>query len=194
LFLLHFFLVLTVACHDTFLVLAQCDTLLPGALESYWKKGKQLTAAALGQTLPPSNPLGEILTAYIHSTGVEGGYGFFAPGVPNSYKLVFELHYGDGRIEYELPHISGSATGVRLSTLLEYIGRTDYDPLREVMVKMLTYSIWQAHPDATTIRTVFGYIEEPDASEANKGKQESYKFLYAYDFRFSSPTTRSKTP
>ena len=80
------------------------------------------------------------LTAYLHAAGVEGGYGFFAPAVPDSYKVVFELHHGDGRIDYDLPRVSGRATGMRLTTLLDYIGRTQYEPLRELMLKNLAYS------------------------------------------------------
>jgi hypothetical protein len=192
--LLHLFLLATVSSHDTLSVLAQGHTLFPDAFESYWQKAKWLAALTLGQTLTSSNPLRQGLTAYIHCAGIEGGYGFFAPGVPNSYKLVFELHYNDGRVEYELPHISDPAMDVRFSSLLDYIGRTEYDPLRELMLKVLTYSAWQEHSDAATIRTVFGIIEEPSAAEASQGKKESYKFLYAYDFSFPSPQTPSKSP
>ncbi len=124
------------------------------------------------------------ITAYIHATGIEGGYGFFAPSVPDSYKLVFELHYPDGRVEYELPHVADAATGLRLSTLLDQIGRTEYDPLREVMLKMLAYSMWEAHPDASVIRAVFGFVALSTAEEAMEGKTESYYSLYAYDFTF----------
>lgn len=191
-FFLHFFLVLTVSCQQTFWILAGGYTGLPHSFDKYWRKAEELTADVLGQTLGLSNPLRQGLTAYIHSTGIEGGYGFFAPNVPNSYKLVFELHYSDGHIEYDLPHVSGAATGLRLTSLLDRIGRSQYEPLRELMLKMLAYSIWREHPDAITIRAVFGYVDVPSAVELNEGKKESYNFLYAYDFSFPSQSTDSQ--
>jgi hypothetical protein len=49
------------------------------------------------------------ITVYLHSAGIEAGYGFFAPNVPPNYKLVFELHYPDGRIDYEIPTVNSAA-------------------------------------------------------------------------------------
>jgi hypothetical protein len=184
--LLHLFLVLTVSCQQTLWILAGGYTSLPHSLDKYWYKAQRLTTALLGQTLAVSNPVREGITGYIHSTGIEGGYGFFAPGVPSSYKLVFELHYDDGRVEYELPRVNGVAAGLRFTSLLDQIGRTEYDPLREVMLKMLAYSTWREHPGATVIRAVFGYVDVPSAVDVQQGKRESYNFLYAYDFVFPS--------
>jgi hypothetical protein len=183
----HFFLIVAVSCRATFSVLGLGLTWLPPSLKPQWETAEHMANAALGQTLPYSNPLRQSVPAYLHAVGTEGGYGFFAPGVPSSYKLVFEVRSADGRVEYELPHFGGTAAGVRFLTLLDYIGRTDYDPLRQVMMKMLAYSVWQKHPDATLIRAVLGYVQEPTMTEAKAGKKESYKFLYAYDFRFSKP-------
>jgi hypothetical protein len=182
--LLHLFLVLIVSCQQTVWILAGGYTSLPHSLEKYWYKAQRFSTALLGQTLAVSNPVREGITTYIHSTGIEGGYGFFAPGVPSSYKLVFELHYPDGRVEYELPRVSGEAAGLRFTSLLDQVGRTQYDPLREVMLKMLAYSIWREHPSATIIRTVFGYVDVPSAAGVKQGEKESYNFLYAYDFSF----------
>jgi len=183
-FLLHFFLLLTVSCQQTFWLLANGYTSLPSSLENYWRKAEAVTGLALGQGFGLVNPLRQTESSYIQSAGIEGGYGFFAPGVPNSYKLVFELHYDDGRVEYDLPHVKDVATGLRLSSLLDQIGRTPYEPLRQLMVKMLAYAIWQEHPGAISVRAVFGYVETPSTAESSEGKQETYNFLYAYDFSF----------
>jgi hypothetical protein len=181
---LHAFFVITVSIQQTFWVLAQGYTSLPKFLETYWWKVEGVSTEALGQTLSLSNPLRQTVTAYINGTGIEGGYGFFAPSVPDSYKLVLELHYPDGRVEYELPRVSDTAAGVRVATLLDQLGRTGYDQMREIMIKMLAYSVWQDHPEATVIRAVFGFVALPTIEEAKQGKTESYHFLYAYDFSF----------
>jgi hypothetical protein len=181
---LHAFLVLIVSIQQTFWVMAEGYTSLPKFLEKYWWKVEALSTEALGQTLSLSNPLRQSVSAYINATGIEGGYGFFAPSVPDSYKLVLELHYPDGRVEYELPRVSDTAAGVRVATLLDQLGRTGYDQMREIMIKMLAYSVWQDHPDATVVRAVFGFVALPSIEEAKQGKTESYHFLYAYDFSF----------
>lgn len=183
-FLLHAFLVLIVSIQQTFWVMAEGYTSLPKFLEKYWWKVEALSTEAFGQTLSLSNPLRQSVSAYINATGIEGGYGFFAPSVPDSYKLVLELHYPDGRVEYELPRVSDTAAGVRVATLLDQLGRTGYDQMREIMIKMLAYSVWQDHPDATVVRAVFGFVALPSIEEAKQGKTESYHFLYAYDFSF----------
>ena len=183
-FLLHAFLVLIVSIQQTFWVMAEGYTSLPKFLEKYWWNVEALSTEALGQTLSLSNPLRQSVSAYINATGIEGGYGFFAPSVPDSYKLVLELHYPDGRVEYELPRVSDTAAGVRVATLLDQLGRTGYDQMREIMIKMLAYSVWQDHPDATVVRAVFGFVALPSIEEAKQGKTESYHFLYAYDFSF----------
>ena len=150
--------------------------------------------AALGQHLAASNPTRQALATYLHIAGIEKGYGYFAPNVPASYKVVFELHYRDGSVEYQLPHVHSAAAGLRLACLLDEIARTRHDTLREYLVKMLAHSIWRDHPDVTAIRAVFGSISLPSIDEFEHGKRESYEFLYAYDFSRTDKATELETP
>ena len=73
------------------------------ALEPHWRVLEDATFTVLGQKLPPNNPMRETIAFYLHAAGIEAGYGYFAPNVPYSYKLVFELTYPNGTTEYELP-------------------------------------------------------------------------------------------
>lgn len=189
--LVHFYLVVAVSCHDTLSDLARGLTWLPPGTEKYWQKAEALAGDAMGASLSDSNPFRAAATFYLYSAGIESGYGFFAPNVPNSNKLVFELHYADGHVEYELPHVKDAAAGLRLTTLLSYVGQTDYEPLRQLILKMLAYSIWQEHPEAATVRAVYGYVSEPSLSEARRGAKESYQFLYAYEFSFRAKPAAS---
>jgi len=66
--------------------------------------------------------------------------GYFAPKCARQLQTRFELHYPDGRVEYELPSVSSAAAGLRIAGLLDNIGRTQYDVLREHLVKMLALS------------------------------------------------------
>jgi hypothetical protein len=187
-------LLVSVSLQETLWIIARGYTFLPRSLEKRCEQAQAFMSAALGRGLLRSNPLRQTIGSYLHIAGIDKGYAYFAPGVPNSYKLVFELHYPNGRTEYELPRVSGDAAGLRLVSLLDHVGRTEYDPLREIMLKMLAYSAWQEHPDVINIRAAFGYIHEPTAADASRGKTASYEFMYAYDFSFSEDQSNSEIP
>jgi hypothetical protein len=193
-FLGHFFLLFAICCRDTLSVVARGYTFLPDFVNAYSQKAETIISNGLGEGLASSNPIRQAITIYTHASGIEAGYGFFAPNVPDNYKLVFEIHYVDGRVEYELPRARSVAAGLRLSTLIDNIGETRYDELREVMVKMMAYSIWREHRDATLIRAVLGLVLLPTPGEFQRGTKESYEFTYAYDFRFSSSSGPAEKP
>lgn len=134
------------------------------------------------------------LLAYLHVAGIERAYGYFAPNVPVSYKLIFELHYPDGRVEYELPRGNSAAADLRLATLLDEIGHTHHEALREYLVKMLARSTWREYPEVKTIRAVFGSRNLPTMDQFESGIRESYEFLYAYDFSLGEESSQSKAP
>jgi hypothetical protein len=181
-FSLHFLLIISFSLRDTLWLVARGPTIFPFSCRSYSQKAEGIVSGLLGQRLEASNPVRQVLATYLHIAGIETGYGYFAPNVPGSYKLVFELHYPDGRVEYELPRVGSTAAGLRVAGLLDKIGRTPYDALRERLVKMLAQSIWRQHPEVKTIRAVFGSTRLPSLSEFERGKRESSDFLYAYDF------------
>jgi len=183
-FALHFVLILLVCFHDTFSIFSRSATLLPTALRGFWSRAADVCAAPLGLNTAAANPLRRVLRAYLNIAGIDAGYSYFAPNVPDSYKLVFELHYPDGHLEYELPQVQGQATGLRFATLLDEIAETSYEPLRAMMVKMVTYSVWQEHHEAVKIRAVLGYVELPSPADFRRGEKESYHTLVAYDFDF----------
>jgi hypothetical protein len=159
-------------------------TIFPSPFRIYSQKAEGIVSVLLCQRLAASNPIRQMLATYLHIAGIETGYGYFAPNVPGSYKLVFELHYSDGRVEYELPSVSSAAAGLRVAGLLDKIGRTPYDALREHLIKTLAQSVWRQHPEVKTIRAVFGSTRLPNVDEFERGKRESYDFLYAYDSLF----------
>jgi len=179
---LHFLLIISVSCRETLRLIAQGPTILPSSFKSCSQEAETTVSIALGQRLWASNPVRQALATYLHISGIEASYGYFAPNVPGSYKLVFELHYRDGRVEYELPSVSSAAAAFRIAGLLDNIGRTRSDALREVLVKIMAQSIWREHPDVETVRAIFGSIGLPSVRDFEHGKRESYEFLYAYDF------------
>ena len=165
------------------------QTIFPSSFDSFSQKAEKGTAAALSRHLPGSNPFRQTLTTYLHLAGIETSYGYFAPNVSGSYNLVFELHYPDGRVEYELPRVNSAAAGLRIAGLLDEIGHTRSDAFREHMVKMMASSIWHEHPEVKTMRAILGSVILPGVTDFERGKAESFEFLYAYDFSLSNEST-----
>lgn len=193
-FAAHFFFVGVVSCRELFWFLSQGRTIFPPSFNSYWAKAEDLGSGVLLQNLGAPTTLRKSVTTYVHLAGIESGYGFFAPNVPGTCKLVFELHYPDGRTESRVPGVSSNASGLRVATLLDKIGRPQYDSLREVIIKMLASAVWREHSDATMIRAVFGVVMLPTAEEFQHGARESSEFLYSYDFDFQSAKPKPPNP
>lgn len=191
---LHFFLIVTFALRDAASVLPGTSSALPPWSGQLWRWSETVASVILGKWLPEASPVRQTLAVYANGTGIGAGYSYFAPSVPGNCKLLFELHYPDGRLEYDLPHVGGAAAGYRLATLLDYLESFHYVPLRQAILKMLVYPIWQKHPDATTIRAVLAVANLPTAAEFKAGARKSYEPLYAYDFRFRSQSTKPVAP
>jgi hypothetical protein len=191
-FFLHFLLILTISCQETLWLTARGLTIFGSSFHRWSERGETVAAGALGRQLASSNPCREALATYLGIAGIDAGYGYFAPNVSASYKLVFELHYPDARVEYKLPRVNSAAAGLRIGSFLDQIGRTHSDALREHMVKALAGSTWREHPEVKTIHAVLGRIVQPTVADFERGKEESYEFLYAYDFSLSSEPTEPK--
>ena len=193
-FVLHFLLIITISCRDIVWLVAHKLTILPAPFRAAAQKVEPIATGALGDNLSASNPLRRTLLTYLHIAGIDRGYGYFAPNVPSGYKLVFELQYPDGQVEYKLPGVNSGAAGLRVATLLDEIGRTRYDPLREYIIKTLAASVWREHPGVKTVRAVFGSLNLPSPGEFEHGKRESYDFLYAYDFSRAHEPAKMENP
>src|SRR5438046_8550364 len=133
-FALHFFLLVAVASRDFFAVLADGSSYLPAALEPRWRALEDATFTVLGQKLPPNNPMRETIAFYLHAAGIEAGYGYFAPNVLYSYKLVFKLTYPDGTTEYKLPSVATTRTSMPITTLLDFLATNRYDTLLHLIL------------------------------------------------------------
>jgi hypothetical protein len=192
LFVLHFVLIITVSFRDMAWLVAHKLTILPSPFRAAAEEVEPIAAGVLGDNLSASNRFRRALLTYLHIAGIDRGYGYFAPNVPAGYKLVFELHYPDGRVEYELPGVNSTAAGLRVASLLDEIGRTRYDPLREYMIKTLAASVWREHPGVKTVRAVFGLLKLPTPAEFERGERPSYDFLYAYDFSLNQEPAKAE--
>ena len=82
------------------------STSLPEWARESAKRTQSAIAEAHAQHAGALAFLDQVWTTYEHAAGIDTGYGFFAPAVPNASKLVFEITYADGHPEYELPVVS----------------------------------------------------------------------------------------
>jgi hypothetical protein len=181
-FVVHFFLVVAVCSAGIFSLIAQGSTMLPSALDKYAHGAELMAAFVLGKEEAASSPVRQGIATYLHAAGIQAGYSFFAPNIPDYHKLTLELYYEDGRVEYESPHISGRAAALRLDSLLSRLADNRYEPLREVVVKMLALSLWRERPDVKKIRATFGAVNLPGISDFEHGKAETFQPMFSYDF------------
>lgn len=181
-FVLHFFLITAVCFAGIFSLIADGTTILPSGLDKCARKAELIAAFVLGKEAAATSPVRQGIATYLHAAGIEAGYTFFAPNIPGYHRLTFELYYLDGRVEYESPHVSGKAAALRLDSLLDRLADQRYEPIREVVVKMLALSIWRDRPGVKKIRATFGAVSPPDLSDFEHGKDESFQPMFRYDF------------
>jgi len=181
-FVVHFSLITAVCFAGIFSLVALGATMLPSTLEKYARRAELIAAFFLGKEAAASNPVRQGIATYLHAAGIQAGYSYFAPNIPGYHKLTFELYYEDGRLEYASPHISGRAAALRLDSLLDRLADNRYEPLREVVVKMLALSVWRERPEVKKIRATFGAVSPPGLADFEHGKAESFQPMFSYDF------------
>lgn len=191
---IHFLLITAVCCAGLFSLIAEGATILPSALNHYARKVELVAAWLLGKQAAAASPVRRGIATYLHAAGIQSGYTFFAPNVPGYQRLILELYYEDGRVEYDSPHANGKAAALRLDSLLNRLADARYEPLREVVVKMLAFSVWRGHPDVKKIRAIFGSVNPPSISDFEQEKKESFQPLFSYDFSLREEEKHSTTP
>jgi len=179
---IHFFLITAVCLAGVFWLIAQGSTILPSVCNEYAQKAELVATWCLGKEAAVSNPVRRGIATYLHAAGIQAGYSFFAPNVPSQHRLTLELLYEDGSVEYESPHVRGKTAGLRLESLLDRLADERYEPVREVLVKMLAFSVWREHPDVKKLRATFGSVNPPDIDEFEQGKTENFQAMFSFDF------------
>ena len=179
---IHFLLITAVCLAGLFSLIAEGATILPSAFNQCARQAELGAAWLLGKQAAAPSSVRRGIATYLHAAGIQAGYTFFAPNIPGYHRLTFELYYEDGRVEYESPHVSGKAAALRLDSLLDRLADARYEPLREVVVKMLALSVWRQRPDVKKIRATLGSVNLPSISDFEHGKKESFQPVFSYDF------------
>lgn len=179
---IHFFLITAVCLVAIFSLIAEGSTILPSKLDTYARKAEIGATSLLGTGTGWSNPVKQAVTTYLHAAGIQAGYTFFAPNIPSHHRLTLELHHADGHMEYESPHVRGKAAALRLDSLLDKLADKRYEPIREVVLKMLAFSVWREHPDVKKVRATFETVHLPSITEFEPGKTETFEPMFSFDF------------
>jgi hypothetical protein len=187
---IHFFFITAVCLAGIFWLIAQGSTILPAVCNEYARKAQLAATWSLGKEASASNPLRRGIATYLHAAGIQAGYTFFAPNVPNHHRLSLELLYDDGRIEYESPRVRSRAAALRLDSLLDRLAEQRYEPVREALVKRLAFSVWREHPDVKKIRATFGSVNPPGINEFEQGKTEIFQPMFSFDFSLRDEQTQ----
>jgi hypothetical protein len=179
---IHFFLITAVCLAGVLSLIAEGATLLPSRIDPYARKAEIGIAWVLGKQAGSSNRIKRAIATYLHATGIQAGYTFFAPNIPTHHKLILELFYDDGHVEYESPPVYGKAAALRLATLLDKLPEERYEPVREVVLKMLAFSVWRGHPDVKRVRATLEAVHLPSITEFENGKAEVVEPMFSFDF------------
>jgi hypothetical protein len=128
----------------------------------------------------------QVLRTYLHLSGIEKGYSYFAPNIPRSYDLAFDVYLSDGHVEHVPIVFGGTEESLRWFSLMDYVGRRSTGRMREVVLKRLANSIRQQYPEATGTRAIIGTTVLPSVEEFRQGRRESHRILAEYSFSFSA--------
>jgi hypothetical protein len=163
---LHLVLIAGVCTQDIFSLVRDGLTILP--------------APANAKPLATPPHLGRhVLATYLHASGIEASYGFFAPNVPDSYLLMFELRRRDGSLDYDFAKAGEREADLRLANIMDEISMTKSEQLRVILVTLLTKAMWRQHEDVVAIRAIFVRLITPLRAEP---ENNSYEVLFTYDF------------
>ena len=179
---IHFFLITAVCLAGVFSLAAEGATILPSSIDTYARKAEITIAWLLGKQASSSNRVKQVIATYLHAAGIQAGYTFFAPNVPSHHRLSLEFFYEDGHVEYESPHVRSKAAALRLDSLLDKLPEERYEPIREVILKMLALSVWREHPDVKRVRATFEAVHLPSITEFKHGEAETHEPMFSFDF------------
>ncbi len=171
-FLAHFAFVLATALEDLLRVTGQGGTVLPAAVAS--------GAAKVAESLARGLQLGP-LRSYGHYLGSEAGSSYFAPNVPEAFRLDFALTNSTGYLER--PSLtSGSREGdLRLGALLDTLGSAEVEEFRELLVQRAAAWMLGQHLGTTAVRVTLVRLSLPTAAEYADGARPRREEVRLYD-------------
>jgi hypothetical protein len=190
--LIHFAFIAVVSCCDIFDVVAAGQTALPQPIANLARHATEVLESLSPRQLSRRNPVRQTVIGYAHLSGVESPYTFFAPNVPESLRVVFEIHHPDNRITYDVPHVQSHTEGLRLSALVDQAARQP-GLWRDVVLQMLAAAAADRNPDATQIQVVVAALRFPRPIDYLTGSQPTYDLVCSYNFEADNARQSDET-
>ena len=144
----HFLFIGAVSCWDILDLVDNRRTMLPEAFVAPARQLAQAMQSVSPRQLARSNPVHQAIIGYGHITGVESPYTFFAPNVPESLRVVFEIQLPNNRLVYDVPHVQSRTDGLRLSALIDQ-ATAQPGLWRDIVLQMLAASVADMNPVCT---------------------------------------------
>jgi hypothetical protein len=180
-FAAHFLIIIAVSCSDILDLVEGGHTMLPQVVIRSASTLSQGMRTISPWRLSRSNPVRQTLVAYSHIAGINAPYTFFAPNVPRSLRVVFELHLPGNEVRRELPRVDSDTEGLRLSALIDSAAASP-GLWRDVVLQMLASSALEKNPEAIGGRVIVTALKFPKPHDFLKGFEPTYEFVCAYDF------------
>lgn len=193
-FAVQFFFIAVVCSRDTLWLVAHGLTLLPASAKISAATGETLAEATLAEHLPSKNPVRQSVDFYLRAAGIQAGYSFFAPNVGATSKLIFELQFADGHVEYENAGFTADERGLRFATFMTYVGQTSSEDLRRILINSLAQSTWARHQGLVKIRVILGALSSPSPSALLQGEGGSFEVISSYEFLRPVEQRRAESP
>ena len=184
---LHFSAIALVSARELSWLVRTGLTNVPATWRNPARKVEDFSISALAENLELGNCFHQTIATYLNLAGIQGAYGFFAPNVSDSYRLVFEFQFPDGHVEQDLPHVRSEESAVRLAGLLDEIARTRIDVLREALVKLLAEEASHNYPDAIALRATFRATTVAPVGEPAPHTSEQVLHTYVFPLTEREP-------
>jgi hypothetical protein len=172
---------IAVSLVQTAQLIVASKTVVPTGTVKALKKLGLVSEASFGSRFTRSGPVRQSLVTYLACAGADGGYGYFAPNVPPTYELSYELRYSDGRSEVRIARSSNTALGLRIASLLEQVGGISSLTLREHVLKKFATVFLRQHPDVEKMRVSLWQVTPPTIEQYTQGKRHYPTVLCTYD-------------
>ena len=127
-----------------------------------------------------SNLFFETVSLYSEISGTNTGYGFFAPDLPSSTIVEFEITDTTG-YKYIVPTLLNTREGMeRFKSGIDFFKQ--FENFREVIMRSWALRVFEQHPDAKYVTVVIKREDLPSIAQYKKGKRTKQTELFKYNF------------
>jgi hypothetical protein len=170
------------AGRDILKVIAAGDTILPAWCE-------RQAAAVLPRGIRPAGlpksagtAIAAFVNGYLGASGIQGGYGFFAPNVPPAHQINLEIELANGRVRQSSVAAHSEGGAVRVATLIEFISRVEDERVRVGLIKYLVYAAMRGYDDPVGAQVNLTELNIPSPAKYAAGERLSIRSVHQYAF------------